>query len=151
MKEKALQKTMGILLAAMFAAGIFAAPVSAKPHKVGCKLPGQSQHIRHSKNRSDIVMDVLGCSSRDFWRARSAGMTLEDLIAAVYIAHELKDRDFEEVFRMKKNGKPYKEICKAYGINWGSVRRNIDKDYGIMSDDAVKAGLVMWGLQEVLN
>lgn len=151
MNKTVLQKMTSVLLAALFAVCAFAAPVSAKHHKDNHKPPGHSQRIKHNKDRGDIVIEVLGCSGHDFWRARRAGMTLEDLIIAMYIAHEIKDHDFEDIFHMKKNGKPYKEICKAYGINWGSVRRHMNKRYDIMSEDAVKIGLIMWGLHEILD
>lgn len=146
------KKTTALLLCLLLESSIFAAPTDAKP-KNDPKPPAKhAQQAHHKKHEScgDIVRDVLGVDRHDFDRACRAGMTLEDYIVAKYIAESIGG-DFTDIFHMQKNGKPYKEICKAHGINWGSVRRHLNNKYDRMNSDAVAAGLVMWSLHEILH
>lgn len=149
--KKLGQKTLAVLLSLIVGSSILTASCEAKPKDHG-KPPAKHQHLPHKKHKecSDIIMDVMRCDRHDFDKARHAGMTLEDYIIAQYIAAEIGG-DFTDIFRMQKNGKPYKKICKAHGINWGSVRRHVNNSYDKMSSDAIGAGLVMWGLHELLH
>lgn len=147
-----MKKTSAVLLSLLIMGSMFATDMEAKPKddpKPPAKHTKQLPHEKH-KNCGDIVRDVMKVDRHDFDRACHAGMTLEDYIVAKYIAENIGG-DFTEIFRMQKNGKPYKEICKAHGINWGSVRRHLNDRYDRMNSDAIAAGLVMWSLHEILH
>lgn len=146
------KKTTALLLCLLIGSSIFAAPTDAKPKNDPKPPVKHTKQVHHEKlkNCGDVVRDVLRADRHDFDRACHAGMTLEDYIVAKYIAESIGG-DFTDIFRMQKNGKPYKEICKAHGINWGSVRRHLNDKYDRMNSDAVAAGLVMWGLHEILH
>ncbi len=146
------KKTTALALCLLLTSSIFAAEIEAKPKddpKPPAKHAKQLPHEKH-KNCGDIVRDVMKVDKHDFDRACREGMTLEDYIVAKYIAESI-GRDFTDVFRMQKNGKPYKDICKAHGINWGSVRRHLNDKYDRMNSDAIAAGLIMWSLHELLH
>ena len=150
-----------------FAFAILTLPVEAKNDKAKGKPPKQENkkdngnrgnnngnrgnNSDRARNRGNIVVNVMKSSWGNFDRARSNGLTLRDFITASYIASQVSDHDFMSIFALKKNGKPYKEICKALGINWGSVRRHVKGQYNVMNEDAVKAGLVIWALDEILS
>lgn len=150
MRKSIFTKLVSGFLVGCFTCILFVPPAEAKPHD---KPPKAAHHQeKHAKKYcGDIVIDVLKCSRSDFDRACRNRMTLEDYIVACYIADRISGHDFEDVFHMHKNGKPYKEICKAYGINWGSVRSHMNHHYDLMSEDALRAGLIMWGLHEILR
>lgn len=151
MRNSIFTKLVGGFLVGCFTCMLFAPLAEAKPH---AKPPAKVEHHdkKHAdKSCGDIIIDVLKCSRYDFDRARRNQMTLEDYIVACYIAERIAGHDFEDVFHMHKNGKPYKDICKAYGINWGSVRSHLNHNYDIMTEDAIRIGLVMWGLNEILR
>ena len=162
MRTKILQKSVGIFLAICFSLGLAAAPVLAKPQGTQNQVIQQNHqgnHNNHEKNkkieqdehRKEIVRKVQNCSSYSFERARDAHMTLEDFIITLYIAEQLTNHDFMDVYRMQKNGSPYKEICKANGIKWGWVRRHVKDQHLLMSEEAKEAGLIMWALDEILH
>ncbi|NLH46742.1 MAG: hypothetical protein GX451_11565 [Acholeplasmataceae bacterium] len=158
MKAKILQKSVGIFLAICFSLGLVAAPVLAKPQS-SPKQVAEQNHNNHEKNkkfeqdqhRKEIVRKVQNCTSYSFERARDAHMTLEDFIITLYIADQLTDHDFMDIYWMQKNGSPYKEICKANGIKWGWVRRHVKNQHMVMSEEAREAGLIMWALDEILH
>lgn len=157
--RKSLKSTMASFLLGTFIMSSFIAlPAEAKPkHDNGNGKKIHSEYKQHKKDKkeqrdcNDIILTVLALDSFNYGRARRAGMSLEDLIITQYIASQITGHDFEDIFWMQKNGKPYKEICKAYGINWGSVRSQVKNKHQKMSDDAVAAGLIMWGLHEILH
>ena len=162
MRTKILQKSEGIFLAISFSLGLAAAPVLAKPQGTQNQVIQQNHqgnHNNHEKNkkieqdehRKEIVRNVQNCTSYSFERARDAHMTLEDFIITLYIADQLTDHDFMDVYWMQKNGSPYKEICKANGIKWGWVRRHLKNQHMAMSEEAREAGLIMWALDEILH
>jgi len=162
MRTEILQKSVGVLLAICFSMGLIAAPVSAKPQgpqNQTIQQNHQENHNNHEKNkkfeqdeqRKDIVRKVQNCTNYSFARARDAHMTLEDFIITLYIADQLIDHDFMDIYRMQKNGSPYKEICKANGIKWGWVRRHLNNQHTAMSEEARETGLVMWALDEILH
>lgn len=159
MQSVILKKSAAALLAVCFSMGMFAAPVLAKPQGPQNQVTQQNNHNNHEKNkkfeqdehRKDIVKRVQNISGYSFERARNAHMSLEDFIITLYIAEQLTDHDFMDVYWMQKNGTPYKEICKANGIKWGWVRRHVKNQHTIMSDEAREAGLIMWALDEILH
>ena len=158
MQIKIWQKSMGVFLAICFSMGLITTPVSAKPQGASNHMAEQN-HNNHEKNkkfeqdehRKEIVRKVQNCSSYSFERARDAHMTLEDFIITLYIAELLTNHDFMDIYRMQKNGSPYKEICKANGIKWGWVRRHVKDQHLLMSEEAKEAGLIMWALDEILH
>ncbi len=147
-----LKRVCGAFLTCIMLANIFTPLAEAKNVKHEGKQIKHEQKAKAKKQKDcgDIIIDVLKCSKYDFDKARREKMSLEDYIITSYIAQQAGD-DFLNIFRMQKNGKPYKDICKALGINWGSVRRHVKNSHDAMSEDAVKAGLVMWGLHEILH
>lgn len=151
MQKISLKKGLSFLLVCAFAFSMAAQEAEAKPHDQKPGKAGHHQQKRIHRSCGDIVVDVLNCSKYDFSRACRYNMTLEDYIVSCYIADKVHGHDFERIFRMHKNGKPYKDICKAYGINWGSVRSHVNHNYDIMTRDAAEAGIIMWGLHEVLR
>lgn len=162
MQSGMLKKSAASLLVVCFSMGMFAAPVLAKPQGVTNQVNQQNNHENHhnheknkkieqDQQRKDIVKRVQNTSWYSFERARDAHMTLEDFIITLYIAEQIADHDFMDVYRMQKNGTPYKEICKANGIKWGWVRRHVKDQHTIMSDEAREAGLIMWALDEMLH
>ncbi|MHC1717818.1 MAG: hypothetical protein AB9883_04100 [Acidaminococcaceae bacterium] len=158
MRTKNFQKSIGVFLTICFSMGMLAAPVLAKPQGPQNQTV-QQNHNNHEKNkkfeqdehRKDIVKRVQNISGYSFERARNAHMTLEDFIITLYIADQLTDHDFMDIYWMQKNGSPYKEICKANGIKWGWVRRHVKNQHMVMSDEALEAGLIMWALDEILH
>lgn len=156
---KSLKSTIASFLLGTFIMSSFIAlSAEAKPKNDngnGKKVHSEYKHHKKDKKEhiecNDIVLTVLALDAFNYGRARHAGMSLEDLIITQYIASKITGHDFEDIFWMQKNGKPYKEICKAYGINWGSVRSHVKNKHQRMSDDAVAAGLIMWGLHEILH
>lgn len=151
MKNNVISKFICSFLVIVFSFLIIAPITEAKPHNDESVKFEHHQKKSHRRVCSDIIIDVLKCSRYDFERARQNTMTLEDYIIAVYIAEQIKEYDFEDIYKMNKNGKPYKEICKDYGLNWGSVRRHMNHDYEVMSEDAARIGLIMWGLHDILK
>lgn len=157
--KKSLKSTIAsVLLGAFIMSSFVALPAEAKPKQDngnGKKIHSEYKHHKKDKKEqrdcNDIILTVLALDSFNYGRARRAGMSLEDLIITQYIASKITGHDFEDIFWMQKNGKPYKEICKAYGINWGSVRSQVKNKHQKMSDDAIAAGLIMWGLHEILH
>ncbi len=166
MTEKA-KKITSVFLALCFSATLFSAPVLAKKGDGNNKDKGKQQQNKgydqgqkgkdkkddraKGNQRGNIVVNIMKSNWSDFDRARANRLTLDDFITASFIASQLGHNDFMYVFTMKKNGKPYKEICKANGIKWGWVRRNVKNQYAIMNDDAIKLGLVMWALDEIFD
>ena len=162
MRTKNFQKSVGVFLTICFSMGMLAAPVSAKPQgpqNQTVQQNHQENHNNHEKNkkfeqdehRKDIVKRVQNITGYSFDRARDAHMTLEDFIITLYIADQLTDHDFMDIYWMQKNGSPYKEICKANGIKWGWVRRHLNNQHMAMSEEAREAGLIMWALDEILH
>ena len=159
MQSGIFKKSTAALLAVCFSMGMFAVPVLAKPQGQQNQVTQQNNHNNHEKNkkfeqdehRKDIVKRVQNISGYSFERARNAHMSLEDFIITLYIADQIADHDFMDVYWMQKNGTPYKEICKANGIKWGWVRRHVKNQHMIMSDEAREAGLIMWALDEILH
>lgn len=159
MQSSILKKSTAALLAVCFSMGMFAAPVLAKPQGPQNQVTQQNNHNNHEKNkkfeqdehRKDIVKRVQNISGYSFGRARDAGMSLEDFIITLYIADQIADHDFMDIYWMQKNGSPYKEICKANGIKWGWVRRHVKNQHELMSEEARQAGLIMWALDEILH
>lgn len=159
MQSVILKKSAAALLAVCFSMGMFAAPVLAKPQGPQNHVTQQNNHNNHEKNkkfeqdehRKDIVKRVQNISGYSFGRARDAGMSLEDFIITLYIADQIADHDFMDIYWMQKNGSPYKEICKANGIKWGWVRRHVKNQHELMSEEAREAGLIMWALDEILH
>ena len=162
MRTKNFQKSVGVFLTICFSMGMLAAPVFAKPQgqqNQTVQQNHQGNHNNHEQNkkfeqdehRKDIVKRVQNISGYSFERARNADMTLEDFIITLYIAEQLTDHDFMDIYWMQKNGSPYKEICKANGIKWGWVRRHLNNQHMAMSEEAREAGLIMWALDEILH
>ncbi len=159
MQSSILKKSTAALLAVCFSMGMFAAPVLAKPQGPQNQVTQQNNHNNHEKNkkfeqdehRKDIVKRVQNISGYSFGRARDAGMSLEDFVITLYIADQIADHDFMDIYWMQKNGSPYKEICKANGIKWGWVRRHVKNQHELMSEEARQAGLIMWALDEILH
>ena len=162
MRTKILKKSLGVFLTICFSMGLIAAPVSAKPQGSQNQViqqNNQEKNNNHEKNKKfeqdehkkEIVRKVQNCTSYSFERARDAHMTLEDFIITLYIADQLTDNDFMDIYWMQKNGTPYKEICKANGIKWGWVRRHVKDQHMVMSEEAREAGLIMWALDEILH
>ncbi len=158
MQTNILQKYVVVFLAVCFSLGLATEPVSAKP-QASPKQVVEQNHNNHEKNkkyeqdqhRKEIVRKVQNCTSYSFERARDAHMTLEDFIITLYIADQLTDHDFMDIYWMQKNGSPYKEICKANGIKWGWVRRHVKNQHMVMSEEAREAGLIMWALDKILH
>lgn len=163
MQSKTLKKSAAALLAICFSMGLIASPVSAKPQwsqAPAVPLSQQGNYGNHKNNnkkfeqdehRKEIIRSVQNCSWYSFERARHAGMTLEDFIITFYIADQIADHDFMDIYIMQKNGSPYKEICKANGIKWGWVRRHVKNQHMVMTDEARELGLIMWALDEILH
>lgn len=153
MKQSLKSTIASVLLGTFILSNFLALPVEAKPkHDNGKKIHSEyKHHKKEHRDCNDIILTVLTLDNFNYGRARRAGMSLEDLIITQYIASKITGHDFEDIFWMQKNGKPYKEICKVYGINWGSVRSQVKNKHQRMSDDAVAAGLIMWGLHEILH
>ena len=160
MHSKTLKKSAAALLVICFSMGLIATPVLAKPQWSQTPATQMSHQENHKSNnkkfeqdehRKKIIRNVQNSSWYSFERARHAGMTLEDFIITFYIADQIADHDFMDIYIMQKNGSPYKEICKANGIKWGWVRRHVKNQHAAMSDEARELGLIMWALDEILH
>ena len=158
MKQSLKSTIASILLGAFIMSSFVALSAEAKPKhdngngkKIHSEYKHHKKHKKEQRDCNDIILTVLALDSFNYGRARRAGMNLEDLIITQYIASKITGHDFEDIFWMQKNGKPYKEICKAYGINWSSVRSQVKNKHQKMSDDAIAAGLIMCGLHEILH
>ncbi len=93
----------------------------------------------------------MGYGWNDFDYARNRRMTLGDFMMSSYIAQLLGWNDFRTVYMMKANGRPYREICRTYGLNWGVVQHRVNNNYLVMNDHAVKSGFNMWALNDILD
>lgn len=152
------KKTSTLIVALSLCAGLAAEPAFAKQAGKGPANKEVQQGNKNNKKkmaqedrRQEIVRKVQNSTHYSYERARRAGMTLEDFIITQYIAERLTGHDFIDVYAMRRNGSPYKEICKANGIKWGWVRRHVKDQHVVMTDEAHRLGLIMWALHEILR
>ena len=158
MQSKSMRKSAGFLLTMCLSLGLLASPALAKPQGAASnnQTMQQTKQVNNHQfdqyeSRKEIVRKVQNVTGYSFDRGHEAGMTLRDFIITLEIAQHFGDRDFVDIYMMQKNGSPYKEICKANGINWGSVRRHVKNQHQVMSDEARELGIIMWALDEILH
>ena len=112
---------------------------------------GVRKDMPRDHRRDNVVITVVRSNSRDFERARNERLTLRDFIIALYIAKQLGYNDYMPVYVMKKNGRSYRSICRDHGIRWNDVNSHLDNRHKSMNEDAVKLGIALWALDDVIN
>lgn len=106
---------------------------------------------RYEHHRDRIVMDRIHVEEYHMNFLRNNNLTLGDLITAKQIADVSGRLSTEDVLRMKLSGKSYKSIARKYDVYWRKVTRDVDNSYRDMRSEAVKLGIVLWALDEVVR
>lgn len=131
----------------VFAWGIFVCfCASLLPADALAKKPGKYDS-RHER----VVVNNIHIQDRHFAYVRKNRMTMRDLITAKAIADESRRLDTQDVLRLMKRGYSYRQIAKKYNVKWRKVERRVDESYKDMRREAIKLGLAIWALDEILN
>lgn len=109
------------------------------------------RYKKYDKRHDRVVINVIRIEDRHLGFARKNRLTLRDIIIAKTIADESRHLDTEDVLRMKLQGKSYKNIARQYNINWRTVDRKLDDIHRAMKHEAIKQGLTLWALDELLD
>lgn len=117
-------------------------------------VPAETLAKKHNKfdsRHERIVINNIHINDRHMGYARNNRLTLRDLLVAKAIADESRRLDTEDVLRLMKRGYSHRKIAKKYNVSWWKVERNVNDGYRDMRRDAVKVGLTLWALDEILN
>lgn len=107
---------------------------------------------RHYDSRhKQVIINSIHINDRHFGYARQHRLSFRDLIVAKAIADESRSLDTEDVLKLMKRGYSYQRIAKKYNVSWRKVDRRVDEAYRDMRRSAVKVGLTLWALDEILN
>lgn len=109
------------------------------------------KYEKEDRYRERIVMERIHVDGYYIDFLREHNLTLRDIIMAKQIADISGRLSTEDVLRMKLSGKSYKSIARKYDVYWHKVNREVDDSYRDMKDEAVKLGIVLWALDEVLR
>ncbi|MBP2633349.1 MAG: hypothetical protein H6Q70_3977 [Firmicutes bacterium] len=106
---------------------------------------------RYEHHRNHIVMERIRVEEYYMDFLRENNLTLGDLITAKQISDVSGRLSTEDVLRMRLSGKSYKSIARKYDVYWRKVNRDVDNIYRDMRNEAMKQGIVLWALDEVVR
>lgn len=143
----------GVLAAFCFAslpALGFAGPRHSERGEHRDRYEQERRRPRHDKRHDRFVINHMHIRDHHFKFARGSRLTLRDLLFAKEIAKR-SALDVEDVLRMHVRGRSYRSVAKQHHVVWNTVERDVERAYDDMYRDAVKRGIALWAIDELLD
>lgn len=168
--RKIVGRVLAVCVLASFCAMIAPESVSeARPHRSSHKREydkrDAKRYDRRHDNRRDyygsrghlwpehrrVIIDTVSIRDRHYDYARRNGFALNDLLVARAIADRSGFADTEDVLRMMRRGHDQRWVAHYYGVSWRDVERQTGNSYNDLKRNLVKAGIMVWALDRLLD
>lgn len=103
------------------------------------------------EERDRFVLKHLNVSQKVLDYARRNKMTMRDIMIAKRIAEKSPRIGVIDVLKLRKKGHTYRSIANRYQVRWDNFDDDVNNSYNNIVRDAIKIGLVIWALDELLN
>lgn len=153
-----LQKFVGALLVACFTVSSMGGVAFAhqnNKHDNGYRNHGNKyDNYGHRKDRDKserFILNRLNVSKSVWNYAQRNGMTMRDVMIAKRIADKSPRLSVESVLKLRKKGNSYQSIANRYNVRWDRVDSEVNDSHKNLVRDAIKIGLVIWALDELID
>ena len=107
---------------------------------------------RYDRDRSErFALRHLNVSRSAWDYARRNDMTMRDVMISKRIADKSPRLSVEAVLKLRKKGNSYQSIANRYNVRWDRVDSEVNDSHKNLVRDAIKIGLVIWALDELIN
>lgn len=129
------------------------APVAlAYSHGKGHNDRYEKHGNRYDKGERDrFILKHLNVSKKVLDYARRNKMTTRDIMIAKRIAEKSPRLAVIDVLKLRKKGYTYRSIANRYQVRWDNIDDDVNNSHNNIVRDAIKIGLVIWALDELLN
>ena len=107
---------------------------------------------RYDRDRSErFALRHLNVSRSAWDYARRNDMTMRDVMISKRIADRNRYLSVEEVLRMRNRGHSYRWIADRHHVRWDRIDHEVNDSHRGLARDAIKIGLVIWALDELID